>query len=90
MPVVASGNGAKPDAVVFGVVRFEAGGDRQITDAVITFDSPGSADVFAIEQGWQDYQVTPLQFVATDLRPPTGGRMRSNIPHPRLGGSGGR
>jgi hypothetical protein len=69
------GKGDEPDAVLFGVVRFEPGGDRRVADTMITFDSPTAADLFAIEHGWSDYQVTPLRFFVTEIRPPAGSRM---------------
>ncbi|KPM54777.1 hypothetical protein ACG83_15200 [Frankia sp. R43] len=64
-----SGSGGEPGPVLFGVVRFEAGGDRRVQDTVITFNEPTAADLFAIEHGWHDYQVTPLRFFVHDLRP---------------------
>ncbi|EFC83294.1 hypothetical protein [Parafrankia sp. EUN1f] len=64
------GSGGGPHPLLFGVVRFEAGGDRLVRDTVITFNEPTTADLFAIENGWHDYQVTPLRFFVHDLRPP--------------------
>ncbi len=62
--------GGDPGPLLFGIVRFEPGETRQVRDTVITFNSPAAADLFAIEQGWHDYQVTPLRFFVHDTRPP--------------------
>lgn len=49
-------------AVVYGVVRFTPGGNRQVADVVITFASASAADAFAAEQGWPEYEVAPVRF----------------------------
>ncbi|WP_163551162.1 hypothetical protein [Candidatus Frankia alpina] len=49
-------------AVVYGVVRFAPGGNRQVADVMITFVSASAADDFAAEQGWPEYEVAPLRF----------------------------
>lgn len=59
---MTANQGPTQDAVLFGVVRFEAGGSRRVRDTVITFRSAADADSFAVERGWSDYQVTPLRF----------------------------
>ncbi|WP_239393636.1 hypothetical protein [Frankia sp. CiP3] len=61
--------------VLYGVVRFEPGGERQVRDTTITFDSPASAELFAVESGWHDYQVTPLFFFVDTVPAPAAGRM---------------
>jgi hypothetical protein len=70
------GGCGEPDdgAVLFGVVRFEPGGERRVSETVITFCSAGAADRFARDQGWDDYQVTPLRFFVNTapVRPPAG------------------
>jgi hypothetical protein len=57
------------------VVRFEAGDERRIRDTTIMFDSPGAADVFAVDSGWHDYQVTPLFVFIDTATAPVAGRM---------------
>ncbi|WP_165486224.1 hypothetical protein [Frankia sp. Cppng1_Ct_nod] len=61
--------------VLWGVVRFEPGDGRRVRDTTITFDSAGSAELFALEQGWGDYQITPLFFFVENVVPPAGSRM---------------
>ncbi len=61
--------------LLYGVVRFEPGEERRVRDTTITFDSPGSAELFAVEQGWHDYQVTPLFFFVDNVATPAGSRM---------------
>ncbi|ABD10516.1 hypothetical protein ThrDRAFT_02310 [Frankia casuarinae] len=63
------GSGGDPGPPLFGIVRFEPGGDRRVRDTVITFPGATAADLFAIEQGWHDYQVTSLRFFVHDVRP---------------------
>ncbi len=65
-------------AVVYGVVRFAPGGNRQVTDVVITFVSASAADDFAAEQGWPEYEVAPVRFfvherqsAVAEVPPPT-------------------
>ncbi len=60
--------------VLWGVVRFEPGAERRVRDTMITFDSAASADLFAIENGWHDYQVTPLFFFVENVSRQVGGR----------------
>ncbi len=81
-PVTASGGYAGDDgagdgrlAVLYGVVRFEPGGDRRVRDTTITFDSPAAAELFAVESGWHDYQVCPLFFFVDTATAPAAGRM---------------
>ncbi|WP_241255547.1 hypothetical protein [Candidatus Protofrankia californiensis] len=59
---------------LWGVVRFEPGEERRVRDTMITFDSAASADLFAIEHGWHDYQVTPLFFFVENVSRQVGGR----------------
>ncbi len=66
------------EAVLYGVVRFTPGGDRQVLDLVITFASAAAADGFATERGWADYEVAPARFFVHEwqlstaaLPPPT-------------------
>ncbi|WP_242606221.1 hypothetical protein [Protofrankia symbiont of Coriaria ruscifolia] len=61
--------------VLYGVVRFEPGDERRVRDTTITFDSPASAELFAIESGWHDFQVTPLFFFVDTVTAPAAGRM---------------
>ncbi|MCL9761180.1 hypothetical protein MXD95_018410 [Frankia sp. AiPa1] len=55
-------------AVVYGVVRFVPGGDRQVLDIVITFPTAAAADVFATERGWSDYMIAPARFFVHERR----------------------
>ncbi|SNQ50662.1 conserved hypothetical protein [Frankia canadensis] len=63
-------------AVVYGIVRFAPGGDRQVLDIVITFATAAAADGYAAGQGWADYEVAPARFFvrerpsALDAMPP--------------------
>ncbi len=61
--------------VLYGVVRFEPGDERRVRDTTITFDSPASAELFAVESGWHDYQVTPLFFFVDNATAPAAGQM---------------
>jgi hypothetical protein len=68
----------RPEALLYGVVRFESGVTRRVRDIVITFDSVESADRFALEHGWgEDYQVAALRFFVEELpvTPPAGSRL---------------
>lgn len=68
----------QPDALLFGVVRFEPGVTRRVQDIVITFDSRESADRFALDRGWgEDYHVAPVRFFVEELpvTPPAGSRL---------------
>ncbi len=62
-------------SVLYGVVRFEPGDERRVRDTTITFDSPASAELFAVESGWHDYQVCPLFFFVDHSTAPAAGRM---------------
>ncbi len=70
-----SGNPDERLPVLYGVVRFESGDERRVRDTTITFDSPGSAELFAVESGWHDYQVTALFFFVDNASAPAAGRM---------------
>ncbi|WP_239333558.1 hypothetical protein [Frankia sp. CiP3] len=72
--------------VLYGVIRFESGETRQIRDATVTFGSAESAELFAVENGWHDYQVTPL-FFFVDIAATAGIRMS---PDAALVWAGGR
>ncbi|KLL09541.1 hypothetical protein FrCorBMG51_24195 [Protofrankia coriariae] len=61
--------------VLYGVVRFEPGEERRVRDTTIAFDSPASAELFAVESGWSDFQVTPLFFFVDSVTAPTAGRL---------------
>ncbi len=61
--------------VLYGVVRFEPGDERRVRDTTITFDSPASAELFAVESGWHDYQVCPLFFFVDTATAPAAGRV---------------
>lgn len=50
----------RPEALLYGVVRFESGVTRRVRDIVITFDSVESADRFALEHGWARITRLPL------------------------------
>ncbi|WP_250289495.1 hypothetical protein [Frankia sp. CiP1_Cm_nod1] len=69
------GNAEERPSVLYGVVRFEPGGERRVRDTTITFDSAASAEVFAVESGWHDYQVTPLFFFVDRVTAPAAGRL---------------
>jgi len=62
--------------VVYGIVRFAPGGDRQVLDIVITFATAAAADDYAAGLGWSDYEVAPARFFvrerpsALDTTPP--------------------
>ncbi len=78
-PVTAIGGYAVDDgdregrlAVLYGVVRFEQGDERRVRDTTITFDSPAAAELFAVESGWHDFQVTPLFFFVDNATAPAG------------------
>ncbi|WP_232291743.1 hypothetical protein [Frankia sp. QA3] len=77
-------------AVVYGVVRFAPGGNRQVADVVITFASASAADAFAAEQGWPEYEVAPVRFFVHErqsaveaMPPPTRPSPSSARPLPR-------
>ncbi|WP_322751211.1 MULTISPECIES: hypothetical protein [unclassified Frankia] len=67
------GDGRIP--VLYGVVRFEPGEERRVRDTTITFDSAASAELFAVESGWDDYQVCPLFFFVDTATAPAAGRV---------------
>ncbi|WP_322770215.1 hypothetical protein, partial [Frankia sp. Cr1] len=72
------GDGRIP--VLYGVVRFEPGEERRVRDTTITFDSPAAAELFAVElfaveSGWDDYQVCPLFFFVDTATAPAAGRV---------------
>lgn len=58
-------------AVVYGLVRFEPGPGRMVRHVLVTFESAQAADLFAIENGWPDYQVTPIHFLVDQVPAPT-------------------
>ncbi len=62
-------------SMLYGVVRFEAGEERRVRDTTITFDSSASAELFAVESGWDAYQVCPLFFFVDTATAPAAGRM---------------
>ncbi len=64
--------------VLYGVVRFDSGENRRVRDTTITFGSAESAELFAIENGWHDYQVTPL-FFFTDVAAMVGTGMSLDV-----------
>ncbi len=68
-------NGDERLPVLYGVVRFEPGDERRVRDTTITFDSPAAAELFAVESGWHDYQVTALFFFVDNASAPAAGRM---------------
>lgn len=68
----SSGRKNRSEPVLYGIVRFQPGGEQRVQDTVITFRSAAAADTFAVERGWSDYQVTPLRFLVED-EPPEGG-----------------
>ncbi|WP_462184058.1 hypothetical protein [Frankia sp. AgKG'84/4] len=78
------------EAVLYGVVRFTPGGDRQVLDIVITFASAAAADGFATERGWADYEVAPARFFVHEWQlstaalppPPARGPIGSPAPAP--------
>ncbi|ONH37512.1 hypothetical protein BL254_03335 [Protofrankia sp. BMG5.30] len=72
---VDDGEGEGRSAVLYGVVRFESGDERRVRDTTITFDSPAAAELFALESGWHDFQVTPLFFFVDSVTAPAAGRM---------------
>lgn len=49
--------------VVYGVVRFHAGSDRAVRDTVATFATAEAAALFALENGWDDYEICPIWLV---------------------------
>ncbi len=61
--------------VLYGVVRFEPGEERRVRDTTIAFDSPRSAELFAVESGWHDFQVCPLFFFVDTVTMPAAGRV---------------
>ncbi len=71
----ADSGGHERTPVLWGVVRFEPGEERRVRDTTITFDSAGAAELFALEQGWGDYQITPLLFFVDAVVPPPGSRL---------------
>jgi hypothetical protein len=60
--------------VLYGVVRFHAGSDRAVRDTVVTFATAEAAELFALENGWDDYEVSPIWFF---------GPRRSVTPRPK-------
>jgi uncharacterized repeat protein (TIGR03917 family) len=63
-------NNGNAGAVLFAVVRREPGGGNLVRDAVVSFESPVAADLFAVEAGWSDYQVCELRFLVDELPSP--------------------
>jgi hypothetical protein len=83
--------GRESDAVLYGVARFAPDEGRMVEETVITFDSPASADLFAIERGWSDYQVTPLRFFISPVFPQAGSHLYLDAALSRAAGrNGGR
>ncbi len=74
--------------VLYGVVRFDSGENRRVRDTTITFGSAESAELFAIENGWHDYQVTPL-FFFTDVAAMVGTGMSLDVASARAAYSQG-
>ncbi|WP_101833900.1 hypothetical protein [Frankia canadensis] len=77
MITFGTGGGLDPDALMFGVVRFQPGDGRQVRDVFGAFDSPAAADLFVVERRWtDDYQVSALRLAVPEaLRPPAGSRL---------------
>lgn len=61
----ATGRGDDRDALLFGAVRFEAGGSGLIRETVVAFRTAADADRYATEHGWSGHQVCPLRFLVS-------------------------
>ncbi len=74
------GTGDKPGGLLFGAARFEPGGIGLIRETVAAFRSAVDANRYATEQGWTDYQVSPLRFLVDSAPSDDGWRLRGPAP----------
>ncbi len=56
---------AEPPARLFGIIRYDGPG-RAAAEVVVAFPSAPEADQHAKDEGFGDYQVVPLAFIAED------------------------